>query len=289
MRTDFDAPLIFDRRSHSFRYSDQEWRLPWLDVTGRDLFAIGVASKVFQIYEGTPVVKDLKSVFDRIARILPESVRIAPSSLVERMWVHPEPARTVAPGVWEAVAAALREKTQLQIGYRKPTGVAGWRTVDPYVLVHMHRDWFLVAKDPDDDVVKTFYLARIREAKNTIFRFTRPKDFDPAKHFGDSIGLYVSGKPFRFRVRIAREIAPWVEEVRWHPAQKLEKKKNGDLILDLPAGSLLEARRFVLTFGRHAKALEPKELVGEMREEAGELRRIYRRQAKKAPQNRLSL
>jgi hypothetical protein len=44
--------------------------------------------------------------------------------------------------------------------------------------------------------------------KNTNFHFTSPKDFDAARHFGDSIGLYVGGKPFRFKVRVAKEIAP---------------------------------------------------------------------------------
>jgi hypothetical protein len=63
-------------------------------------------------------------------------------------------------------------------------------------------------------------LARILEAKNTNFHFTPPKDFDAAKYYGDSIGLYVGGKPFRFKVRVAREIAPWITEVRWHPAQR---------------------------------------------------------------------
>src|SRR5450756_1986192 len=102
-----------------------------------------------------------------------------------------------------------------------------------------------------------------------------PKDFDAAKHCGDSIGLYVGGKPFRFKVRVAKEIAPWITEVRWHPAQKLEALKNGDVVLDLPAGSLIEAKRFVLSLGRFGKALGPKELVGEMAEEAEELGRMY--------------
>ena len=277
LRTDFDAPVVFDRRKRSFRYSDPEWRLPWLDVNGRDLFAIGIASKVFQIYEGTPVVKDLKAVFERIARILPESIRVAPSSLVEKLWIHPQPLRAIVPEVWESVANSLREKTRLEIDYRKPGGEEGWRTVEPYVLAHMDWDWFLVARDADGNggPPKTFYLARIRSAKNTPFRFTPDKDFDPAKHFGDSIGLFVGGKPFRFRVRIAKEIAPWVEEVRYHPSQKLEKRKNGDLVLDLPAGSLTEARRFALSFGKRAKALSPKALVEEMRAEAKEMAKEY--------------
>ena len=78
IRADFDAPVVFDRKKHSFRYEDPDWRFPFLDVSGADLFAIGVAMKVFQIYEGTPVLRDLKATFDRIARLLPESVRIAP-------------------------------------------------------------------------------------------------------------------------------------------------------------------------------------------------------------------
>ncbi len=48
-----------------------------------------------------------------------------------------------------------------------------------------------------------------------------------------------------------------------------------DLVLDLPAGSLHEARRFVLSFGRHARALEPRELVEEMRDEVREMSKDY--------------
>jgi predicted DNA-binding transcriptional regulator YafY len=38
---------------------------------------------------------------------------------------------------------------------------------------------------------------------------------------------------------------------------------------------MLEARRFVLSFGRHAKALAPRELVAGMRDEALEIARAY--------------
>src|SRR5664280_2636459 len=64
-------------------------------------------------------------------------------------------------------------------------------------------------------------------------------------------------------------------EVRWHPAQKLEALKNGDVVLDLPAGSLIEAKRFVLSLGRFGKALGPKELVDSVREEIRALNARY--------------
>src|SRR5664280_3760971 len=64
-------------------------------------------------------------------------------------------------------------------------------------------------------------------------------------------------------------------EVRWHPAQKLEALKNGDVVLDLPAGSLIEAKRFVLSLGRFGKALGPKELISEIAKELKSMRKDY--------------
>ena len=56
--------------------------------------------------------------------------------------------------------------------------------------------------------------------------------------------------------------------------------KYPDPFLDLPAGSLIEAKRFVLSLGRFGKALGPKELVGEMAEEAEDLARMYPRRTR---------
>jgi hypothetical protein len=51
--------------------------------------------------------------------------------------------------------------------------------------------------------------------------------------------------------------------------------KGGSVVLDLAAGSLIEAKRFVPTPGRCGKALGPTELAGEMREETREMRKDY--------------
>src|SRR5664280_261735 len=65
--------------------------------------------------------------------------------------------RAIAREVWAATANALREKTQLEIDYKKPTGQASRRLVEPLVLVHMNWDWLLAARDPEDGLTKTFY------------------------------------------------------------------------------------------------------------------------------------
>ncbi len=265
MRDEFGAPIEFERAQGSYRYTDPSWHLPWIPVKGVDLFAIGIAAKVFQIYEGTPVADDLRGAFERLAEVMPEEVKIHPSSLVERLYIHPQPLRVVDRAVWNAVATSLREKTTLEVLYQKPGDEARRREIEPYTLVLSQGDWFVAARDPEDGVVKTFYLSRIREARHTVFRYAVPKDFDAARHFGETIGIYVGGESFRFRVRFSREIAPWVAEVRWHPRQELTPLPTGEVELELPAGSPVEAKRFVLSFGKEAQALAPAELVEAIR------------------------
>jgi hypothetical protein len=61
----------------------------------------------------------------------------------------------------------------------------------------------------------------------------------------------------------------------WHPEQKIETAPDGAAILELPAESVREARRFILSYGRHAAALSPPELVEDLRRESEGLAALY--------------
>jgi predicted DNA-binding transcriptional regulator YafY len=78
------------------------------------------------------------------------------------------------------------------------------------------------------------------------------------------------------RIRFAPEVSDEVREMTWHPKQKIESSSSGEAILELPAESIREARRFVLAFGKEALVLSPRELVEDLRRETAELARSYR-------------
>jgi predicted DNA-binding transcriptional regulator YafY len=277
MRNEFDAPIEWNSTKGRYLYTDPNYHLPWLPVEGSDLFAIGVAMKVLQIYDGTPAAADMKVIFKRLSEFMPPEVRISPSSLVEKLYVPHQASRPVAAPVWDAVATALREKVALEMEYTKPKGEHRRREVLPYCLVLAGGDWFLLAHDPDESeiVVKVFYLTRISDPKVTTRRFVPPKDFKPEDHMGQSMGSYVGKKPFRFRVRVSAEIANWVEEVHWHEQQKIDKLKDGSIELELPAATLLEARRFILAMGKYALAISPEAVVADVRDHVTALAKAY--------------
>jgi len=277
LRDELDAPIAFDREENGYSYSRPDYVLPFLPVDGKDLFSIGVAAQVLSLLGGTPLARDLKACYARLAELMPPAVRLRPEIVMGRLALRPAAFRPVREEIWQAVAEAMQRGVALSIRYHRPGGsVDEPRTVRPYAIVLSGRDWMVLAEDRNAETVKSFYLGRIQSATPTGERYAIPRDFDPEVFFRDTFGLYVGGgRPFRFRIAFSPEISDEVRELKFHPRQKIETARGGQAILELPARSVAEARRFVLAYGKDAVVLEPPELVEDIQRELRALGRAY--------------
>ena len=286
LRDELEAPIEFDRGENGYAYSRSDYVLPFLPVDGKDLFSIGVAAQFLALFGGTPLGRDLKACYERLATLMPPAVRLRPEILMERLALRNAAFRPVREETWEAVSEGLQRGRALEIQYHRPGAPPGDpRIIRPYSFVLSGRDWMVLAEDRDASQVKLFYLARIESARLTADPYTIPKDFDPDRFFRNTFGLFVGdAKPFRLRVRFSREVADEIRELTFHPEQKIETGAAGEAILEMPAQSVKEARRFVLAWGKDAVVLEPPELIADLRGELEALDRAYR--ASKAPASR---
>lgn len=277
LRDELAAPIDFDREGNGYRYSRSDYVLPFLPVDGNDLFAIGVAAQVFALFGGTPLARDLKACYERLARLMPPAVRLRPEIVMQKLALRAS-FRPVREETWQAVSEAMQRGVALSIRYHRPGAPPEEpRLVRPYGFVLSGRDWMMLAEDRAAGVVKSFYLARIESPALTDQRYAIPKSFDTNAFFRDTFGLYVGGgRPFRFRVRFSPGVADEIREQQWHPDQKIELSREGEVILELPARSIEEARRFVLAYGADAEALSPPELVEDLSAQVSGLARTYR-------------
>lgn len=78
----------------------------------------------------------------------------------------------------------------------------------------------------------------------------------------------MEGTPFRVRVHIASQAAPYVRERIFGPEQTVEDAPDGSVILSFIARSVDELLGWILSFGRRARVLEPDFMVEKVREEA---------------------
>jgi hypothetical protein len=66
-----------------------------------------------------------------------------------------------------------------------------------------------------------------------------------------------------------------VAERKWHDSQRVQEKADGSIILELELGGLEEIERWILSWGKHARVLAPKELATRIRDEASAILKLY--------------
>ena len=115
----------------------------------------------------------------------------------------------------------------------------------------------------------------MRKVRDTHARFKRPADFSIAKHLGDSFGVFSGKAKHRVRIRFDAFAARLINERQWHGSQQVKQLPDGEMELTMVLGGLEEIERWVLSWGTHARVLEPVALTKRIRDIAGELGKIY--------------
>jgi proteasome accessory factor B len=99
-------------------------------------------------------------------------------------------------------------------------------------------------------------------------------DFDSKTYFDSGFGIY-TGEVFQVKLQFFPPTSDYIAERTWHPAQKITRLEDKSLILEMPANSLSEMKKFVLSYGAKVKVLEPGELVDLVRCETKQILEIY--------------
>jgi proteasome accessory factor B len=140
--------------------------------------------------------------------------------------------------------------------------------VQPYHLACIDQQWYLFAHDLVRSQLRTFVLSRMRKVQNTRMRFRKPADFSITKHLSESLGVFSTNGRFKVRIAFDDFAARLVSERNWHPSQKIKQLPGGTIELRLELGSLEEIERWILSWGSHARVLEPAELKRRIRRSA---------------------
>jgi predicted DNA-binding transcriptional regulator YafY len=111
-----------------------------------------------------------------------------------------------------------------------------------------------------------FVLDRIKLLRLTDERFIPPEDFDLNAYLKDSFGV-IRTDAEKVVIRFDASLERYLKESVWHPSQVFDMDKQGDVVLTMEVGGLVEVMNWVLGFGRQAEVLEPAHLREAVAEE----------------------
>lgn len=272
MRDQLSLPIEYDPLRFGFYYSEPVTHFPSIEVSEGEIVALFVAQKALEQYKGTPFEQPLHAAFRKISEGLRESVTFGWGDLDSAISFRGLGTTQADIQLFETLNKAVLRSEEIVFEYRK-LGNSQYeeRKVQPYHLACIENQWYLFGFDLARKQLRTFALPRMRGARATSVKFQRPANFEISKHLGNSFGVFTSPGKYRIRIRFDAFAAQLVSERQWHASQKLRPLgSDGDkgVEMTLELGNLEEILGWVLSWGSHAKVLEPKELADQVRDEA---------------------
>lgn len=197
------VPLWTEPGRHGGVRLVEGWRSRLDGLTSREavaIFAMGVPRALTELGLGTAV----SAAHAKVTATLPVPLREQAQEVAQRFhldapgWFRRED--TGDTGALATVAGAVWSQHGVRMTYRRGQQTVE-REVEPLGLVLKAGVWYLVARVPDAEAIRTYRVARIVDVRETDGRFDRPGDFDLASWWQRS-SFQFEQSLFRERVRI---------------------------------------------------------------------------------------
>lgn len=201
--------------------------------------------------------------------LLPDRLRGEAASLQQRLRFEPvnafdDPARQEVLRLLQEAWSMQRVVRFQETGRSGGDGAVAARTVHPYGLLHLSGVWHLVGYSEDTERVRSFRLDRMQGLEMTDRTFERPASYAEAAGPGDA------ARDISVRVLFDADVARWVRHAPSAYVVDLTDTPDG-LLVTLHVRRETEVLPWLLSWGGHARVLEP---VSLQRRLAREARRI---------------
>ena len=276
MRYRLKLPIEYDPLRWGYYYSRPVDQFPSLPMTEREVFALLIADKAIAQYHGTPWHRPLEAAFRKLTGQLDTEARYTLSDLEAGFSFRPLAPEDADVQMFQKLTQALKERRAIRFQYRNlGANKALPRQVHPYHLACIDSHWYLFAHDVNRKAMRTFVLSRMANVGLTRTRFPKPRGFDPDEYLKGSFTVFKGKDDYEVVVEFDAWATDLIRNRRWHSTQEFTELKDGCSRLRFRLNSIEEMERFVLSFGTHATAVRPKELVARMEKTARELVKRY--------------
>lgn len=269
------APIVYDRKTGSYRYEDEGYSLNNNPIDEADLQGLEIAIGILEQFRSLPVVAQFEDAILKLAASLKMNrealqnqglIRFARAGQYKGVEFIPE------------IVDAIKNLEVIRIAYQsfnRAEPKEHW--VEPYHLREYQHRFYLIGRSQQakGGSVLTFALDRIVKLWPTNKHFDE-KNFDDAAYYQHALGITVpGGDPQEVVLRFTPQQAKYIKSQPIHPSQEIldDNETACDVRLHLVINP--ELRMLLLSYGANMKVLAPATLAQEMAEEAKKMVGLY--------------
>jgi len=273
MLEEMGIPLYSERGPYGGFSLLRSYKLPPLIFTPEEATVLYMGARLIDDSWGKTFQDAVTGVTAKLDNVLPDDIRQEAGRAQRSLVVVTGTSRDYAPyhDLMTTLRDCMAKSQQVSLNYHSFSRVKTDRVVDPYALSLRWGNWYLVGYCHLRQELRTFRIDRISNLRPLVGTFALPRDFDAkaylesSMHFDNRYKVVIWASPMISR-EMNERAGDWI---------KVENNEDGSAIVRFEADNLNWATGWVLSWGRTVKVLEPPELVERVKEDAGEILKIY--------------
>lgn len=173
---------------------------------------------------------------------------------------------------------AIKNRFQVKFIYQKfGEGEGRERLADPYVLKEFKNRWYMIAKDCQDGMIKSFGLDRLTHTDITRNSFEYPNTFSIEENYRYCFGIISPNgkKPEEIILSFDPYQGKYIKSLPLHNTQQILIDNNDELQVKLKLCITFDFVMELLSFADNVKVIKPKSLVTEIKKAYKKALQLY--------------
>jgi predicted DNA-binding transcriptional regulator YafY len=271
----FNAPVVYDKKEKTYRYSDEKYSIHNLPVSADELHGLDFAISILDQFKHLPAIKEFEEAIHKIA----STVKMNKEARGENDHIQlDKPFIIKGIELVEPILKAISERRVLKFSYQKHgSDLVSQNLLEPYLIRESKNFWYVIGNgiSKKDHKILTFALDRIIDLQITPQTFSDDK-IDRKNFYKNVLGVTVGGgAPEKVLLSFSPQQGNYIKTIPLHNSQQILKDNKAELRISLELVINTELKMQLLSYGDKVKVIKPQKLADELKQSAERIVKLY--------------
>ncbi len=243
--------------------------LPKIALTVPEIISLCMLAGESVIFKGTEISRHITSAMVKLMHFVPENTRTELSALKRIFICKTMGSKTYAgkEDIIRILTESILNRTACKITYHVfYKDEIKDEDIGPLHFYENRGGLYLFAQKLKSRSIRSYAVERIRRIRTLARNVDYPADFDPEQTLNSAFDL-THGEPVTVKILFSKTEARYIKEKSWSPDQHIIENPDGSIILTMTSSGYRDLKRWVMSFGKGARLLEPEDMKEDIRAE----------------------
>lgn len=269
---DDKAPLEKEKRwrvEPSYVMKLPNMTLPAVSLTLPEIISLYMLKGESTVFSGTEIDRQITSALAKLIYFVPEKTQNDLKSL-KRIFISKSISAKSYEGrerIISTLTESIINQTSIRITYHSfYSDQVKKDEIGPLHFYENNGGLYIFAVKIKEGVVNTYAVERISEIEPLTRSVRYPEAFDPEERLDSAFDM-IHGEPLSVKIHFSKNEARYIKEKRWARIQTIEDHDDGSVTLSMTTSGYRDVKRWIMSFGKEARLLEPEEMKTDIAEE----------------------